>query len=92
MNLKYSKDAINDLSRLRAFIGEKNHQAARRIASELIKGINNLALFPQMGTRTEKAPDPEIMRDIFILDYHVRYVVLEKTIFILRIWHQKENR
>lgn len=92
MKLKYTKEAIQDLIRLRNFIKEKNPDAAARISAELVDGIENLKLFPKLGKKVESAPDPEIMRDIFILDYHIRYLVLEKTIYILRAWHQNEHR
>lgn len=92
MKLKYAKEAIHDLVRLRVFIEERSPEAAERISCELVEGITNLLQFPKTGIRVENAPDPEIMREIYILDYHVRYLVLEKTVYILRIWHQKEDR
>lgn len=92
MNLKYTKEALQDLIRLKEFIEIKNPDAAQRIASELVSDIEDLTIFPKMGFEVKDAPEPDIMRDIYILDYHVRYLALEKTIYVLRIWHQKENR
>jgi len=92
MILKYTKEALRDLIRLKAFIEDKNPEAAQGISSELVSGIENLTEFPQIGTKVEEAPDPEMMRDVYILDYRVRYLILEHAIYVLRIWHQKENR
>lgn len=92
MKVKYAKEAVSDLIRLRAFIEKNNPDAAGRISRKLIDGISNLARFPEMGVEVESAPDPEIMRDLYILDYHIRYLVLQKTIYILRVWHHKELR
>ncbi len=92
MRLKYTKEGVQDLIRLKEFIEVKNPDAAQRISSELIAGIEDLTRFPKIGLKVQKAPDPDIMRDIYILDYHVRYLTLEETIYILRIWHQKEDR
>ncbi len=92
MKLKYTKEGIQDLIRLKEFIEVKNPGAAKRISSALVSGIQDLTRFPEMGLEVQDAPDPDIMRDIYILDYHVRYLALEETIYILRIWHQKEDR
>ena len=92
MKIKYAKEAVSDLIRLRAFIEAKNPEAAARISRELLNGIKNLSQFPEIGVGVEQAPDSKIMRDFYIMDYHVRYLVLQNTLFILRIWHQKENR
>lgn len=92
MKLKYAKEALEDLIRLKEFIEVKNPEAAQRIASELVDGISGLTKFPKLGLEVQDAPDPEIMRDIYILDYHIRYLALEETVYVLRIWHQKEDR
>ena len=91
MKLFYSQESINDLIRLREFIEIKNPQAAKRIAQSIKKGINQLKSFPYLGVKVEKAPDPEIIRDIIIGNYTVRYLIRPKEITVLRIWHQKEQ-
>lgn len=92
MKLSYSAESINDLIRLREFIEIKNPHAAKRIAQAIKKGISQLKSFPYIGVRVEKAPNPEIIRDLIIGDYTARYLILTKEIVILRIWHHKENR
>ena len=92
MRLKYTKEALEDLIRLKEFMETKNPEASQRISSELVNGISVLTDFPKMGFEVADASDPDIMRVIYILDYHVRYLALEETIYVLRIWHQKEDR
>lgn len=92
MKISFSKKARIDLERLNEFISTKNPKAASRIVNELIGGISNLLDFPDLGTQVKESPSPESLRDIFILDYHVRYLKLKKSIYIVRIWHQKEDR
>jgi len=92
MNVRYSLEAVEDLRRLREFIEEKNPAAAHRAASTILKGINQLKAFPQLGTKVSRAPNPESVRDLVIGNYLARYLVHEKEIYVLRIWHQKENR
>ena len=90
MKINYSPESISDLTRLREFIEVKNPVAAKRIATELIAGISKLKIFPRMGLPVKRAPEPEVIRDLFIGRYTVRYLVSNQDIFILRVWHGKE--
>lgn len=91
MNVHYTPESIEDLTRLREFIAENNPLAAQRIANELLTGIAKLKVFPRMGIGVARAPDPEAIRDLYIDQYTVRYLLSESDIFILRIWHDKEQ-
>ncbi|MFQ5739883.1 MAG: type II toxin-antitoxin system RelE/ParE family toxin [Acidobacteriota bacterium] len=91
MRLSYSREAVEDLERLRDFIAEKSPPAAAPIAERLIKGIEKLKTFPRLGHPVEKAPDPDRIRDVLVGDYVVRYLLLDRSALILRIWHQLEN-
>jgi len=92
MKIEFSLDARKDLERLKEFIANKNPQSAIRIINELIEGINKLIKFPDLGKQVKQAPVPDALRDLYILDYHIRYLKLSKAIIIVRVWHQKENR
>lgn len=90
MSIQYTSEAVDDLNRLREFISEKNPYAAQRVAGELLEGINKLLTFPKMGIPVARAPDPALIRDLFISSYTVRYLLAEENIYILRLWHNKE--
>jgi plasmid stabilization system protein ParE len=90
VKISYTKEAIADLERLRNFIEPRNPYAARRTSSELLDGIGNLGAFPKMGLSVARAPDPDLIRDLFIAQYTVRYLVEKDRVVILRIWHGKE--
>ncbi len=92
MKLSYSREAISDLIRLREFIASKNPDAAQKIARSIKKGIAQLKTFPYLGVEVELAPDPEMIRDLIVGNYIVRYLIHSKHIYILRIWHHKEER
>lgn len=92
MKLVYSPEALGDLVRLREFIAEKNPAAAQRISIALLNGIEPLKQFPRLGVEVRQAPDPKTIRDLVVDRYVVRYLVTEKTIFILRVWHHREDR
>jgi len=92
MKILYSPEAVNDLIRLRKFIEVENPSAAQRIALAIKKGINQLKTFPYLGVEVALAPNPEMIRDLIIGKYIVRYLIRSNDIYILRVWHHKENR
>ncbi len=92
MKLSYTREAISDLIRLREFIASKNPEAAQKIAQLIQKGIAQLKTFPYLGVEVELAPDPEMIRDLIIGNYIARYLVHKKHVYILRVWHYKEER
>ncbi len=91
MKIVYTPESIEDLVRLRDFIKIKNPDAAQRMAELLLEGVKKLKRFPQLGMEVSKAPNPELMRDLVLGSYIVRYLVLDETINILRVWHHKEE-
>jgi plasmid stabilization system protein ParE len=92
MIISYTPEAIGDLIRLREFIEHKNPEAAQRISKALRKGITQLKAFPNIGVEVVEAPNPEIVRDLILGNYIVRYLLTTSEVHILRIWHHKENR
>ena len=91
MNLRFTPEAVEDLVRLRTFIEEKNPSAAQRIARDLLLGMEKLKVFPEIGLKVERAFEPQRIRDLFVGNYTVRYLIGDGEIVVLRIWHGKEN-
>ena len=95
MKLFYAPEAVEDLRRLHDFVAAKDPLAARRLSKSLRDGIKRLKQFPHMGQRVRQSADvwaPEEIRDWVTGTYIARYLLLDETIMILRVWHQKENR
>jgi plasmid stabilization system protein ParE len=91
IEVKYSPESLVDLQQVVEFVDAKNPYAARRIAIDLQEGVSKLKQFPQIGLPVIKAPDPKTIRDLYVSDYTVRYLITDETIYILRVWHNKEN-
>lgn len=91
IEVQYSPEALADLQRVVDFVEVKNPYAARRIAIDLQEGVFRLKQFPHIGLPVIKAPDPEKIRDLYVGDYTLRYLITDEIIYILRIWHNKEN-
>lgn len=95
MKLAFSRQARDDLARLRAFIAQHDPAAAQREARKLIKGIGRLTRYPRLGKRVSAAPGqtaPEEIRDWPVTNYLVRYLIANDRVIVLRVWHGKEQR
>jgi len=92
MIISYTPESIGDLVRLRKFIADKNPDAAQQISRALQKGIKQLKTFPNIGVEVDEAPNPEVVRDLILGNYIVRYLLASNELHILRIWHHKEER
>lgn len=92
IEVKYSPESIKDLQRVVDFVESKNPYAARRIAIDLQEGVSRLKQFPLIGLPVVKAPDPEKIRDLYVGNYTVRYLIDDNTLYVLRVWHNKESK
>ena len=91
MKLLYTPEAITDLRRLREFIAEKSPEAAEKIGPQLMADISRLTKLPYLGRKVQRAPNPEMVRDLSAGAYIVRYLVLDEDIHVLRVWHKRED-
>lgn len=91
MRIQYSPESVEDLQRIVEFVEPQNPYAARRIAIDLQEGADRLKQFPEIGLPVLKAADPEKIRDLYVGNYTMRYLIAEEVIYVLRIWHNKEN-
>ena len=90
MNLFFARSAIHDLVRLREFIAQYSPNAAERISKRLRGALLELVNNPQIG---RPVPDlPGEIRELIFGKYVVRYEVRTRELFVLRIWHAKEDR
>jgi plasmid stabilization system protein ParE len=89
-----SRDAVDDIERLRSFLDQNNPGAARRALASIWTAINRLQEFPELGMSTEDANLRQIVVRFGASGYIVRYAVLHEdgNILITRIWHGREAR
>lgn len=92
MNIRWTSKALSDLSRLYEFLSVKNSQAAARVVQSLAQSPNKvLKNNPFLGLQLFEF-EPRQVRSIIIDKYELRYEVDNETIYILRIWHAREDR
>lgn len=91
MQLKWTSKASSDLARLYEFLAPVNRPAAARIVQSLATAAASLLANPRIGERLEEF-NPREVRRILVGHYEVRYEIQEYIIYILRLWHTRENR
>jgi len=91
MELKWTSKALSDLARLYEFLAPASKSAAARTVQSLSAAPTTLLANPRIGERLEEF-EPSEVRRILVSHYEMRYEIQESTIYILRLWHTRENR
>lgn len=91
MKLKWTSKADSDLKRLYEFLALVNKSAAIEAVNKIVSKVPILIDNPRLGERLEQF-SPREVRHLFIGNYEVRYEVQYEIIYILRLWHARENR
>ena len=91
MELKWSSRALFDLARLHEFLAPVDKRAAVRTVQMLTAAPTTLLLNPRLGEKLEEF-DPREVRRILVGHYEMRYEIQKAIIYVLRLWHTREER
>lgn len=91
MKLKWTSKALSDVVRLYEFLAVVNQPAAARTVQQLTDAPASLLTNPRLGERLDEF-QPRIVRRILIGHYEMRYEIANGTVYILRLWHTREDR
>jgi plasmid stabilization system protein ParE len=91
MELKWTRKALSDLARLYEFLARVNKHAAADTVQMLITAAETLLENPRIGEQLFEF-EPREVRRIIAGHYEMRYEIQESCIYILRLWHTRENR
>ncbi len=91
MHLKWTSKALSDLARLYDFLAVVNKPAAARAVQALTLAPSRLLEQPRIGERLEEF-EPREVRRILVGRYELRYEIDRGIIYVLRIWHTREDR
>jgi len=89
--LRWASKAHADLVRLYEFLQPVNPDAAARVVRQLVAGAKRLPGHPRLGVRLREFAPREVRR-VIVGDYEIRYVLTGADVFILRIFHTREDR
>ena len=92
MNLVLSEAAAADLTRLRAFLDEKNPDAAERAVDTLISALDSLTALSNRGRPSGIPGVRELIVPFGQVPYIVRYATTKDMVVVLRVWHGRESR
>lgn len=91
MDLKWTSKAQADLVRLHQFLAPVNPRAAAAVVQALAAAPRRLLDHPRLGERLDEFTPREIRR-ILVGQYEIRYEIQGPTIYVLRLWHTREDR
>ncbi|SCB29357.1 type II toxin-antitoxin system RelE/ParE family toxin [Rhizobium hainanense] len=91
MEAKWTSKALSDLTRLYEFLAAVNKPAAVRAVQSLTKAPTILLANPRIGEKLFEF-EPREVRRLLVGHYEIRYEIQQSTIYILRLWHTREDR
>lgn len=91
MSLRWTSKSHADLVRLHEFLNSVDSRIAIRVVRQLVAGAKRIPVHPRLGVRLLEF-DPRDVRKVFVGNYEIRYEVTDIDVFILRIFHTREDR
>jgi plasmid stabilization system protein ParE len=91
MQIEWTLAALSDLALLYDFLEPVNPAAAARTVQSLTIAPEQLLVHPRLGEVLDEFQPREVRR-ILIGRYEMRYEIQDVTIYVLRIWHAREDR
>ncbi len=91
MELQWTSRALSGLARLYEFLASVNPVAAARAVQSLTMAPTTLLTNPRIGEQLFEF-EPREIRRILVGKYEVRYEIQESTVYVLRLWHMREDR
>lgn len=91
MIVQWTNRGLSDVVRLHEFLTPVNAAAAAKVVRSLTTAAGKIARNPRIGEKLEQY-DPSEVRRLIAGHYELRYEIREQTIYVLRIWHTREDR
>ncbi|WP_123721296.1 type II toxin-antitoxin system RelE/ParE family toxin [Pseudomonas lini] len=91
MELKWTSKALSDLARLFEFLAVVNRPAAARTVQSLTQAPTSLLSNLRIGERVDEFA-PRDVRRLLVGHYELRYEIQGSTLYVLRLWHVREDR
>jgi plasmid stabilization system protein ParE len=91
MKLRWTSKALDDLARLHGFLSYANPDTAAKAVQAITRATGRLVDYPRMGERMTQFSSQEIRRFV-VGNYELRYEIRDTVIYIVRLWHTREDR
>ncbi|MDO9462911.1 MAG: type II toxin-antitoxin system RelE/ParE family toxin [Deltaproteobacteria bacterium] len=86
MKIEWAKPALLDLESIRDYIRRDSDYYAARFVERIIKAVESLEGFPEMGRSVPEA-EKENIRELLFYNYRIMYRVEAERILILTVIH-----
>ncbi|WLS79110.1 type II toxin-antitoxin system RelE/ParE family toxin [Erwinia pyri] len=91
MRFIWADPAIKDLERVYQFLAKVNPRAAANAVQALVNAPTSLITHPRHGPVLSEF-EPREVRRLIVGQYEIRYELKDEEIYLLRVWHSKEDR
>jgi plasmid stabilization system protein ParE len=91
MEVKWTRRALSDVIRLHEFLAPVNKRAAARTVQTLIAAPARLRTHPRIGEQLDEF-EPREVRRLLVGRFEMRYEIRGAVIYMLRVWHTREDR
>lgn len=91
MEIYWTLKAQDDLERIWRFALQYSRQHADAVIDRLILGSENLKMHPAIGVQQTRY-EPREVRKVLFDNYEMHYEIRNHDIFIVDLWHTKEER
>ena len=91
MGLRWTNAAYAGLQRIDEFLRPVDSQAATRAVRSIVARVRRIPSQPRLGERLAGFGMREVRR-VIVGDYEVRYSVEGTDIYVLRVFHTREDR
>ena len=91
MAICWTRSAYADLKRIHEFLEPVDSSAAARAVRSVVARVRRIPRQPRLGERVPGFGDREVRR-VLVRKYEVRYEIAGTDLYVLRIFHTREDR
>jgi len=89
--LRWTRSAYADLQRIHEFLEPVDRGAAVRAVRAVVARVRRIPRQPRLGERVPGFGEREVRR-VLVQRYEVRYEITGSDLYVLRIFHSREDR
>jgi addiction module RelE/StbE family toxin len=86
IKIVWSEEALKDIEEIISFISKDSELYAVNFASKIVSAVETLKVFPEIGRIVPEYGDPK-MREIIYRNYRIVYLVEERAVEIITVFH-----
>ena len=91
MALRWARAAFADLQRIHEFLVPVNTVAAARVVRALASRVRRIPAQPRLGEKLTGFGERDVRR-VLVQRYELRYEIVGSDIYVLRVFHTREDR